>query len=146
MTLGFIVGSDQVLLGYKKRGFGERKWNGFGGKLHEGETLEEGIIRETEEECGLYIRKPEKRAYLEFYFEDGKVMEGHVFLIKEFSGEPVETDEMKPQWFKVNDIPYDDMWEDDRFWLPQFLEGKQIRAQFHFDLNDRMISKDVQIY
>ena len=145
MSLGFVVNGNQVLLGMKKRGFGEGKWNGFGGKLHNGETLEEGMLRELEEECGLIARSPEKRAYLEFFFEDGKIIEGHVFLIQKFSGEPVETGEMRPRWFNVDKIPYDGMWEDDRFWLPQFLAGKNIRATFHFDLNDRMISKDVRI-
>lgn len=30
-----------VLLGMKKRGFGAGKWNGFGGKVQPGETIEE---------------------------------------------------------------------------------------------------------
>lgn len=44
-TLAFIRRGDQVLLGLKKRGFGEGKWNGFGGKLNANETLMEAAQR-----------------------------------------------------------------------------------------------------
>ena len=35
----------QILLGLKKRGFGEGKWNGFGGKVQPGESIAQGAIR-----------------------------------------------------------------------------------------------------
>ncbi len=35
----------QILLGLKKRGFGEGKWNGFGGKVHVGESIAKGAVR-----------------------------------------------------------------------------------------------------
>lgn len=31
--------NDRILLGYKKRGLLEKKWNGFGGKVEPGETI-----------------------------------------------------------------------------------------------------------
>ena len=37
--------NNQILLGYKKRGFGKGKWNGFGGKVEKGETPQEAAIR-----------------------------------------------------------------------------------------------------
>ena len=39
------VARHRVLLGMKKRGFGAGKWNGFGGKLEPGETIEEAAKR-----------------------------------------------------------------------------------------------------
>ena len=39
----------------KKRGFGKGKWNGFGGKVEEGECIEDSAVRELEEECGLQV-------------------------------------------------------------------------------------------
>ncbi|XP_023213973.1 7,8-dihydro-8-oxoguanine triphosphatase-like [Centruroides sculpturatus] len=47
MTIVLVRESSRVLLGLKKRGFGEGKWNGFGGKVQEGETIEEAAIRIT---------------------------------------------------------------------------------------------------
>lgn len=40
----------QYLLGLKKRGFGEGKYNGFGGKVEQGETIRQAAIRELQEE------------------------------------------------------------------------------------------------
>lgn len=33
----------------------------------------------------------------------------HVYEALNFSGEPKETEEMKPQWFTEDNIPYDSM-------------------------------------
>ncbi|CAD7935733.1 unnamed protein product [Amoebophrya sp. A120] len=45
--------SDKILLGFKKRGFGKGKWNGFGGKFEEGKdrTIRDCAARELLEEC-----------------------------------------------------------------------------------------------
>ena len=50
---------------------------------------------------------------------------------------------MKPEWFKIKDIPFNEMWEDDIFWLPQVLNGKFIEADFLFDENQKMIEKNI---
>ena len=41
--LCFVYDEQRILLGMKKRGFGEWKWNGFGGKLEDGERIEYGF-------------------------------------------------------------------------------------------------------
>lgn len=43
----------RLLLGLKKRGFGQGKWNGFGGKLDEGESPRQAAIREMKEESDV---------------------------------------------------------------------------------------------
>lgn len=45
LTLVFVLRPGEVLLGYKKRGFAQGWWNGFGGKVEAGETIEEGAKR-----------------------------------------------------------------------------------------------------
>ena len=40
--------------------------------------------------------------------------------------------EMRPKWFPIEDIPYDQMWADDRHWLPLVLKGSHFRAHFTF--------------
>jgi len=52
-TLCLPLKEDQALLAMKKRGFGEGKWNGAGGKIEESESSEEGATRETREEFGI---------------------------------------------------------------------------------------------
>lgn len=68
-------GEKQVLLGMKKRGFGAGKWNGFGGKIENGETIEEAALRELHEECSVHAQQLTRRGYLVFnMMEDEKIM------------------------------------------------------------------------
>ena len=55
LTLVLLREANRVLLGMKKRGFGVGKWNGFGGKLEQGETVLEAAAREVREECGFTV-------------------------------------------------------------------------------------------
>lgn len=132
-TLCIIQKDSQILLGMKKRGFGEGRWNGFGGKVQIGETVEDAVQREMKEESGIAVADIKKRGVLAFEFADNpEVLEVHIFSASDFQGEPQETEEMKPQWFKIEEIPYDLMWPDDKHWLPLFLAGKNFQGHFYF--------------
>ncbi len=117
----------QILLGMKKRWFGIGKWNWFGGKNHEGETIKETALRELSEEAGIFLneRDVEKIGILHF-FNEGKPernQDVHVFHWK-YDGEFSETEEMKPQWRDIEKIPYDSMREDDPIRLPKLISKK----------------------
>ncbi|HSE29786.1 MAG TPA: 8-oxo-dGTP diphosphatase [Candidatus Saccharimonadales bacterium] len=146
-TIVFLLKDDQVLLAMKKRGFGAGKWNGVGGKVEPGETVEQAAIRETQEEINVTPRNLEKVAHHTFIvpsFADGTII-SHVFVVRDWQGEPTETEEMAPKWFKISEIPYDQMWDDDKHWLPQVLNGEKLVCNFDFDDNDLMIGKDVKV-
>jgi 8-oxo-dGTP diphosphatase/2-hydroxy-dATP diphosphatase len=145
-TLTFIVRDGRVLLGMKKRGFGMGRYNGFGGKVESSETIEQAAHRETKEECGISITTMEKRGIHEFEFSHkrGEILEVHVFLVTEYKWEPTETEEMKPEWFTEEDIPYETMWPDDRYWLPMFLEGKKFRTRFLFGEGDVVVEQHIR--
>lgn len=146
-TLVFIERPGEILLGMKKRGFGAGRWNGFGGKVEERETIEESAIREMCEECGITITKLEEVGLHEFEFdhERGSILEVHVFRGTEWSGEPEETEEMRPAWFPIDRIPFDEMWPDDRYWFPVFLLGKKFHTYFLFDKDDQILKKRVLV-
>lgn len=144
LTLCVVYNDSHILLGMKKRGFGEGKWNGFGGKLLENESIEQAAIRELEEEVGIRPKDIEKRGILTFIGEDEEDLEMHVFGIREFDGEPIESEEMKPEWFTHHKIPYQDMWLDDKHWLPLFLEGKNFKGTFFFE-NDDLIKHKIEL-
>lgn len=134
LTLCLIHKNGKILLGMKKRGFGIGRWNGFGGKLHKGETIEESAIREIKEEVCIEALEISKRGILNFEFEnDPLALEVHIYSIDKYTGTPKETEEMRPQWFSVDKIPFLNMWSDDKFWLPLFLEGKKFKGTFLFD-------------
>ena len=134
LTLCIIRQDNKILLGMKKRGFGAGRWNGFGGKLHAGETIEEALKRETFEEARIHISDTEQMGMIDFEFKgDPKILEVHIFKCTSFKGEPMETEEMKPEWFSIDAIPYGTMWPDDKFWLPLLLGGEKFRGKFVFD-------------
>jgi len=124
----------------KKRGFGAGRFNGFGGKLKVGETVEVAARREVFEEAGINVKSMSKVAVIEFEFQGNpELLEVHLFKIHEFSGEPQEGEEMRPQWFFVDEIPFRQMWSDDPYWFPYFLTDRQFSARFLFDKEEKVL-------
>lgn len=145
LTLCIVRQGDRVLLGMKKRGFGAGRWNGFGGKVREWETIEEAAKRELKEEAGIVAEDLDERGILEFTFQNNpEVLEVHVFCATHYAGDPVETEEMRPQWFSANAIPYELTWPDDRFWFPLFLEGKRFKGTFLFQGVNTLLSHEIK--
>jgi 8-oxo-dGTP diphosphatase / 2-hydroxy-dATP diphosphatase len=137
LTLVIPYNNSRILLGMKKRGFGEGRWNGFGGKVEAGESYKEAARREIFEEAGIIIPNLVNRGTLRFTFENEEhIFVVHLFSSNEWEGEPKESDEMKPQWFGFSEIPFADMWPDDKYWLPHLLAGKNINGEFHFRGHD----------
>lgn len=134
LTLCMVATDMHVLLGMKKRGFGAGRWNGFGGKVEEGESIERAAVREVEEEVSLTPTAMSKIGILEFSFESEPiVLEVHIFKVTGFVGEPKESDEMKPQWFAWSDVPFSQMWIDDEYWFPYLKNGQYFKGAFLFD-------------
>ena len=138
-TLLFIVNENKILLGMKKRGFGEGKWNGFGGKVEEGETYEEAAIREIYEEAGIVLEKDKvsKVGEIDFTFpfvpkEKKFDQTVHIFIANEFGGNIVESEEMFPSWFEIEKIPFEAMWKSDTLWLPKILNGEKVKGNIVF--------------
>ena len=100
----------------------------------------QAMQREVQEEVGLVLKDFEKRGVLEFEFRgDSTILEVHIYKAEEFEGEPIESEEMRPEWFSVDDIPFDTMWPDDKHWFPLFLEGKNFKGKFLFQDFDTIV-------
>jgi len=146
-TLLFLVKGDQILLAMKKRGFGAGKWNGVGGKLEPGESVEDALVRECQEEIGVTPTSWRAVAELDFVQDvetDPWHMYVYAYIADKWQGEPTESEEMRPQWFNVADIPYEDMWDDDQYWVPRVLTGEVVAGEFSFDANDKMIDHTIR--
>jgi len=144
MTLGLILKGDKILLGLKKKGFGEGNWNGFGGKLEPNETIEQSLIRELMEEASLEVISYEKVGVVEFEFEGKEdILEVHYYKILDFDGEPTESEEMLPKWFSIHELPFDKMWADDKYWMPLFFKNKKFKGKFWF--KDRYTITDFEL-
>ena len=137
LTLCIIHQNSRVLLGMKKRGFGAGRWNGFGGKVAPTETIEEAAKRELQEEAGIKVKHLNKVGIIDFEFKGNfEILQVHIFKSDSFLGEPNESEEMKPQWFHVDKIPFKEMWPDDIYWMPLFLSKKKFKGKFFFGKSD----------
>lgn len=135
----------------KKRGFGAGRWNGFGGKVHDGEDATTCAVRELEEEAGITPLNLVERGFLHFDYEEGSSapderLEVRLFAASAFRGTPQESEEMRPQWFSLDTIPYDAMWPDDIHWLPYILQGASVQGQFVFGEQDVIIHHTLHVY
>lgn len=148
-TLLLLKSGDELLLAMKKRGFGAGKWNGVGGKIEAGESLEEALVRECVEEIGVTPTKWHAVGELDFVQDAETDSPWHMFvyayIADAWEGEPSESGEMRPQWFHVEDIPYSDMWDDDEFWLPYVLDDKKVVGTFTFDIDDKLLTHEVEV-
>ncbi|KAF4616537.1 hypothetical protein D9613_008716 [Agrocybe pediades] len=153
-TNAFIVQDGKVLLGYKKRGFGQGKYNGFGGKVDAGESSLQAAIRELQvprftshilnklhltfrlqqEEAGI-IAPLEHAGSLLFISQGSEwAFQIEIYRAETFEGTITESDEMRPEWFSINalpgkeeellPIPFSKMWDTDEIWLPLLFEKK----------------------
>ena len=128
----------------KKRGFGQGRWNGFGGKVQKGESIETATKRELQEEAGVVIDKIEKMGIINFEFKDNpEILEVHIFKGSDMRGELVESEEMNPEWFPIDEIPFQEMWPDDKHWLPLLLNGKKFKGKFLFGEADKILKMNL---
>ena len=167
-TVSIIYQHPKILLGMKKVRFGKSLYNGFGGGKEEYETIEECALRETFEETGgileeretleEYIKKEgakEKSGIIMlnsikvgnilFHFQsDENNHDVHFFKATKFIGIPTETKEMRPEQFHIDKIPYEQMWPDDKYWLPLLLNGKLFRGEFEFNLEGKIATYELK--
>jgi 8-oxo-dGTP diphosphatase len=142
-TICFLLRDTKIILGMKKKGFGKSNYNGFGGGLEPGETAEEAAIREVKEETRVDVEQQnlEKMATIDFYFpyKTEWNQRVHVYFTRKWNGELAETEEMRPEWFDIASIPYDKMWDSDKYWLPLLMAGKRINAFFTWKEDNKTV-------
>ena len=143
-TLMFVFRDNEVLLIHKKRGIGKGKINGPGGKLEPGESLLECAIRETKEEVCITPHTISPAGELFFQFVDGLSIHCTVFRSEGFSGQASETDEANPFWCSLDELPFDEMWEDDVTWFDLLIKKTYFTGNYIFD-EERMLDAVVCI-
>jgi 8-oxo-dGTP pyrophosphatase MutT (NUDIX family) len=146
-TLCLLVRGDpptEILLGLKKAGFGAGKYNGFGGKVEAGETIESAAVREVAEEVGLRVSEQDLQAVgrLTFLFSGNPEWNRvtYVFMVAVWAGEPTESVEMRPVRFAVDDIPFEHMWQGDVYWMPRILAGERVQGRVTFGEDNETVT------
>ncbi len=141
MTLGHIINGDRLLLKEATRGVSKGKWNGPGGKIDKGETPKQCIIRETYEETGIRMINPFYHGRLFFYMNGKRSLTflGYLFSTRKFSGKAKSTEEGKVKWVKIKDIPYEKMWDDDKYWMQLMLSGRKFDLYCYYDKQNKRV-------
>jgi 8-oxo-dGTP pyrophosphatase MutT (NUDIX family) len=144
-TICFLFRGSRLLLGFKKRGKGAGKWNGYGGKSEGQETPAQNAVREIQEETGQKVRvlegDLEEVARITFFRGNILNFNSHVFFVRNWTGDPEESEEMRPGWFPRNAPPYRKMWPGVKLWLPLVLSGKKITAVVRFDSEETEVEE-----
>lgn len=136
VTLCFLLrdaeDGAEVLLGLKQTGFGKGKIVGIGGHVEPGETDAQAVIREVLEETGVVLRQEDlaDAGAVHFVFPARPEwdMKTSLFTARTWEGEPGPSDEILPEWFRVDTLPVERMWQDADHWLPVVLEGRRVNV------------------
>ena len=139
-----IVRDGRVLLGLKKRGFGEGFLNGFGGKVEPGETVDEAALRELREEAGISALDATRRGVLTFVYDDQpRPMRVHVYHASAFEGTPTETDEIAGMARDRRGALREDVARR-RALVPAFLAGNKFVGTFWFTNTTTIVAHDIE--
>ena len=101
----------------KKNDMNQDKWLGVGGKLEEGESPEECVIREVREETGLTLKKYRYRGFITFVSGQWETEYMHLFTAAEYEGEIKECDEGNLEWVPKTRIEQLNLWEGDKIFF-----------------------------
>jgi len=146
-TLCIVERDGQVLLGLKGRKMGAGRRSNPGGNVEEGEDIEMAAKREVLEETGIVVEAMEPAGVIDFEMpHKGIRITMHIFKVMRFTGEPKETEEMRDlRWYPREQQPIKEMWPDDEFWVPHYLQGKEFRGKFVLGEGEAVISHEFSL-
>ncbi|WP_456273358.1 NUDIX hydrolase [Bacillus sp. AK031] len=117
---------DKVLLLQKpRRGW----WVAPGGKMEQGESIRDSVIREYREETGIYLRNPDVKGIFTFIIKDGDKIISEWMMFTFFATEAdgvnlSECEEGTLEWHPFDEIKNLPMAEGDRHILEYMVHGK----------------------
>lgn len=136
----------------KENDYHEGKWNGLGGKLEQGESPEDCVIREIKEETGLTIKNPRMHGFITFPLFD-KVDDWYVFIFSanQYEGTLIDSPEGNLAWIPNSELTSLNLWDGDKIFL-EWVYGKNnsdgngfFSAKFNYD-NGKYLDHRVSFY
>ena len=147
-VVAFLVKDDQVLLIERKKvtlNLGKNLISGVGGKIGDSEpfkneSADEALVRELNEELELTPTKYTRVGNVKFVWETEPTwnMDVAIYIVKKWNGVPKETEVAKPEWYKITHLPQNQMWEDNKYWVPKILNGENVNAIFYYGADKKV--------
>jgi len=130
----------------KEQDCNKGKWIGIGGKVEEGETPDECVRREVMEETGLQMEHFWQRGVIYFHSDIWESEEMYLYSCDKVSGELAETcREGELRWIPIEEVMGLHLWEGDRIFLKQMLEGRNdISLLLRYEGDDLVECKEVR--
>ena len=119
-TLCYIEKDGKYLMLHrikKKSDINQGKWIGVGGHFEEGESPEECLIREVQEETGLFLTQYAFRGIVTFATDVQQTEYMCLYTAKAFEGELTACNEGELAWIDKEKIEELELWEGDRIFL-----------------------------
>lgn len=144
-TLCYIEKDNKYLMLHrtkKEKDENKDKWIGIGGKIEEGETPTQCVLREAKEETGLTLNEVKFRAIIYFrnsFYNDEDM---YLFTCNDFSGTIKECDEGDLEWIDKEELYNLTLWEGDKIFLKELSTSESF---FELTLNyekDKLISHE----
>ena len=128
-------------------------------------TYQDSTLKWDQEEAGIkaplkhigvllfVVNGAEKTFHIDIYYAEtfeGTITE-YAFMIfdpnvPQYDLTRLRSDEMRPEWFSLSatdnqedlpPIPWNQMWDTDRFWIPLLQEDRQFRGRVDFDKDEK---------
>ncbi len=130
----------------KENDYHEGKWNGLGGKIEQGESPEDCVIREIKEEAGLTIKNPRMHGFITFPLFD-QVDDWYVFIFtaEEFNGKLIDSPEGNLAWIPNDKLATLNLWDGDKIFIRWLFQEKFFSAKFIYE-NGKYKSYTVNFY
>ena len=148
-TLCYIEKDNQYLMLHrakKKNDMNKDKWLGIGGKFEEGESPEECMIRETEEETGLRLKSCNLRAVITFVSNIYEAEHMYLFTSDNFEGELIECNEGELKWVDKEEVISLNAWEGDKIFLQKLFNDDSFFTMKVEYNGDKMVNYKINEY
>lgn len=131
----FCFKGDKVLVtkyknGNKKAGYYEIP----GGKIEEGETLNQAVIREVKEETGIVVKTMKQKGIMTVEYPNKKFI-FNTFISNKFDGEPQDFEDNTSEWMDIKELLQKEKILSNIMILDRFFIKGLIDENYNFKMN-----------
>jgi 8-oxo-dGTP diphosphatase len=125
VSAALILRDEKVLVCQRRRGQPmELKWEFPGGKIEPGETAEQALARELEEELGIHASIGAQVVHIRHTYRHGGAVDLQFFVVPDFQGELENRVFNDFRWVPLTDLPAYDFLAADRGLINDLASGK----------------------